>query len=174
MSLLLEAEASRVLSIEFLPVLENIALYRKKTLNRLPREFDDKSPQWFFLDSERKEPRLVLVAALRYQGQLRYLIEFMHPKDAAGGCSMLVLWDVEGGNIPAMILRMAIESCMQHTRISLAGCVEVSFCCGFRLKHSEGTSISYQSLLQKIFVHAQDEMQLLIDPVMRKAKQLSE
>lgn len=167
-ALLNEAEVKQELKVEYLPVMEDVVIYRKKTLNRLPRSFDDKSPPWFFIDAEKNEPRLVLVAALRFQGQLRYLIEFMHTDNATSDCSMLVLWDEHGGFLPSMILRFAIESCMRHKSASLAGCVEVSFCSGCRLKHGEGIFDNYETFLHKVFVHAQNKMPQLIDPVSKR------
>lgn len=167
--LLDEAERKREVIVQYLPVLKDRVRYRSRILNRLPRKHEGKAPKWLFLNAERKETRLVLVAALRHKGQLRYLIDFMHPKDASGS-SMLVLWDPEGLPLPMASLRLAIEGCISNISVSLKDCVLLGPCCGFRLSHSEGTRVSYQSLLYKIFEYAKDEMPLLIDPILRKAK----
>lgn len=167
--LLDEAERAGAVKIDYKSVLDNRVIYRSRILNRLPREHEGKAPQWIFLDPSRKKTRPVLVAALRYKGQLRYLIDFMHPKDASGS-SMLVLWDPEGHPLPRRSLSLAIEGCISNISVSLKNCVLVGPCCGFRIKHSKGTSANYKSLLGKIFEPGRDEMHLLINPPPRKAK----
>lgn len=131
--LLLEIQRQHLAEVEFVRATPRVAYWNTVLLNVCPNDLGRDATAWLYVDSERTRPRLVLIASLQWEGKLRYLIDFQRkrPKE----CSMLVLWSVDGAELPVGYLGQALLACQKAKQVSLVGLNHLPIAWG-RVRHT--------------------------------------
>lgn len=148
-----DPEYDKHLEIQYLQVLDQLALLNGIPVNVLPKTFNDKSPKWLFIDDEKTQPRPVLVVQLTLDGKTRYIIDFMHKIEAKGDTATLLLWNQQELPIEDHCFEYAILTCMRNKRINLKGAELLTYLCGSAIRHTS-TGNNHKHLISKIFTRS--------------------
>lgn len=141
------------LDIGFLSVLDELGLINGRVVNILPDSINGKLPAFLFLDKEKTIQRPVLIASLRLDGKMRYLIDFMH-RYGQSNTSSLLLWHPDEISMGDHLLDYAVRLCMRHGSVNLKDGSMLMNYFGSPLKHvfSEKKDVSkHLQLIEKIF-----------------------
>ncbi|WP_136256288.1 hypothetical protein [Metallibacterium scheffleri] len=132
--LLLQMQRRGLADVQIIRVTPKIAYWRQVLLNVCKVDPDDEPPAWLFIDLERKKPRLALIASMRPEGRMRYLIDFQRKRPRE--CSILVLWSSDETELPLGYLAQALHACQMAKQVSLAAISDLPISWG-RLKHTQ-------------------------------------
>lgn len=97
-----------------------------------PRAYADVNTSWLYIDQERRQRRLAIVAKIQHQGKVRYLIEFQ-PKQTRTHSSLAV-WNESESDLSTHLLFAALISTAKAECPSLRG-LPTDLIYGYRSKH---------------------------------------
>lgn len=135
--------------VEFVVVLDAKASIDGVEFNVFPDELDGKKKPWLYVDGEKTNRRMVLIASVEHEGRLRYIIELQRKKK--GECSTLVAWDHEERLLSPGFLAQLVMDCARVQGTDLVSAQRLNVIWG-RLRHTTvGTDkASAQHFLQRI------------------------
>ncbi len=130
--LLLDMQRRHLAEVEFICASPKIAYWKSVLLNVCPNDLGCDASAWLYVDPERTKPRLVLIASIRWEGRVRYIIDFQRKRPRE--CSMLVLWNEEEAELPVGYLGQALLACQKARQVTLVGLEHLPITWG-RLRH---------------------------------------
>lgn len=95
--------------VDFMAVLKSAKMAYGVQFNVYPKELDAKKKAWLYVDDNKRNNRMALVAKINLDGRERYVIELQQRKP--GETSTLVAWRNEEGFIPPGLLAHLLMDC---------------------------------------------------------------
>lgn len=106
-------------SVSYRTALSSISAFEGVPVNVFPKEIDGKAKSWLFTDDEKKKRRFAIVAEVKFQGRIRYVLEL---QQIAGKpqYSTLIFWSDAESSVEREEIAVLLLSCASEGKASLA------------------------------------------------------
>lgn len=104
--------------VDFLAILDDTTLQHSTQFNVFPEEIDGKRKAWLFIDKDKNFRRMVLVAEITQERQVRYIIELQDRQQK--GCSTIVTWNENERPVPPGLLSVLVLDCAKEEGTTLS------------------------------------------------------
>lgn len=104
--------------VDFRAILDDTTVQHGTQLNVFPEEVDGKRKAWLFIDKERNFRRMVLIAEIMLERQVRYIIELQDRQQKR--CATLVTWNKNEQPVPSGLLGVLVMDCAKEEGTTLS------------------------------------------------------
>jgi len=118
LNLLKDINTHQLAEVSFIRALPSYALVRDIEFNVYPLNIDDKPKAWLYIDVNKKNRRMALLAQVISNGFSRYVLELQQRKPKE--CSTLVVWDPGGKQISSGALSILLMDCAKVSKAQLS------------------------------------------------------